>query len=291
MGASEKIILGTVQFGLDYGINNSAGKPTEKTVFNLLHEAYRGGIRYLDSAEAYGNAHERIGRYHAQHPGQEFRVITKLPHAFDEHIGHRVNTYLKELHVRRLEALMFHSFHAYQTHAHDLDLLEELKQTGKINQVGVSVYTNAEMETVINDERVDLIQLPFNLLDNGRQRGTLLQEAKQKGKTVHVRSVFLQGLFFKQPDDPHPVVQALKNELMHIRRLAHEHHVSLQSLALNYALSQKTVDHVLIGVDSEEHLRQNLAIVHETLDSQIIQQINAIHVADTDLLNPSLWNR
>lgn len=291
MGTTEKIILGTAQFGLDYGVNNAAGQPGEETVFDILNEAHRGGVRLLDTAEAYGNAHERIGRYHAQYPDRTFRVITKLPHEVDGQIGHRVNTYLQQLQVQNLEALMFHSFHAYQTHAHDLTALEDLKQKGKIRQVGVSVYTNAEMETVLNDGRVDLIQLPFNLLDNTRQRGELLRKAKQNGKTVHVRSVFLQGLFFKQPDDPHPVAQALKNELAHIRELARKHALSLQSLALNYALSQSGVDHVLIGVDSKEQLLANLAIAHEQPDPEIIREIDAIQIADTDLLNPSLWNR
>ena len=61
---SNKLILGTVQFGLKYGINNTIGKPKKNEVLNLLKFAYNSGIRVLDTAEAYGNAHQLIGNYH-----------------------------------------------------------------------------------------------------------------------------------------------------------------------------------------------------------------------------------
>ena len=46
-----KIILGTVQFGLEYGINNINGKPDKETVFEILSSAYDNGIKYFDYKE------------------------------------------------------------------------------------------------------------------------------------------------------------------------------------------------------------------------------------------------
>ena len=63
-----KLILGTVQFGLEYGINNLKGKPDKKTVFEILSYANNKGIKYLDTAELYGDAHNLIGEFHKSNP-------------------------------------------------------------------------------------------------------------------------------------------------------------------------------------------------------------------------------
>src|SRR5687768_14232655 len=76
MNSLDKIILGTVQLGLDYGINNSTGKPDSKEAFKILELAYKNGICTLDTANAYGNAEEIIGDYHKTNP--KFKVNTKF---------------------------------------------------------------------------------------------------------------------------------------------------------------------------------------------------------------------
>ena len=71
---NSKLILGTVQFGLNYGINNTIGKMSEDKVFELLETAYDLGIRTLDTAEAYGNAHSVISNFHKQSK-KRFNII------------------------------------------------------------------------------------------------------------------------------------------------------------------------------------------------------------------------
>jgi len=103
---------------------------------------------------------------------------------------------LSELHVDVLDILMFHSFTTYYQNATVIDEMMMLKLNGKIKFLGVSIYTNDELLKVIEDDRIDVIQLPFNLFDNFNKRGSLLKLAKEKGKIIHSRSAFLQGLFF-----------------------------------------------------------------------------------------------
>ena len=120
---NSKIILGTVQMGLPYGINNTKGKGSLDDSLEILGHAFDNGIRILDSAEAYGNAHEIIGIFHNKYPDKIFKIITKLPNKNNDDISVKVEVYLKELNVNQLEALMFHSYDSYQNNIENFNIL------------------------------------------------------------------------------------------------------------------------------------------------------------------------
>jgi aryl-alcohol dehydrogenase-like predicted oxidoreductase len=287
---SSKLILGTVQMGLAYGINNTIGKVSLTESHAILEYAFDHGIQILDSAEAYGNAHDVIASFHKKYPKKVFEVITKLPHQFDADINDKVNTYLKDLKVNQLYALLFHSFLSYKENSNNFKVLTDLKASGKIKYIGVSVYTNEEIEAVIFNDDVDIIQLPFNLFDNSNLRGEILEKAKAKGKTIHTRSALLQGLFFKAIDSNNQTVQNLKHEMSLLSTITKKTNVSLAQLALNYCLQQTNIDNVLIGVDSKQQLKDNLKALNVRINGSIIDEINTIKVSNINLLNPSLWN-
>jgi aryl-alcohol dehydrogenase-like predicted oxidoreductase len=286
----QKIILGTVQFGLEYGINNVSGQVPENEVFQILSHAYHSSIDTLDTAEGYGNAHEVIGNYHRNNPDKKFKVITKITEfGNSDLIAEKVKKILDELFVEQLEALMFHSFPQYKNSPELVDRLTELKHKKNCKALGVSVYNNEQLEEVIDDDAIDLIQLPFNLLDNLSRRGFLLEKAKQKGKIIHTRSAFLQGLFFKDPSSDNPIAIQLKKQLEEIRLIAGAGNMPVASLALNYCLQQPLIDRVLIGVDSLEQLKANIAAASGKLNQGILSEVDRIQVPGEDLLNPSLW--
>lgn len=288
--SSKKLLLGTVQMGLPYGVNNRSGRVPYAEAEKILKTAHSSGIHILDSAEAYGNAHSVIGRFHKENPGIQFGVITKLAEAESpEHILLKVHEFLKELRVDSLYALMFHSFKEYNEFRDSGTVFNELKEAGFIKRFGVSAYTNNEVEMLIEDPLVDLIQLPFNLLDNEYQRGYLLRKAAKQGKLIHTRSAFLQGLFFMEHGSSHPVARALKEPLDQIRRIAVREKLSLPSLALGYCLSKPYIDRVLIGVDSEKQLKENVKAFSVEIGDDLVAEIDNIHVTNKDLLNPSLW--
>jgi aryl-alcohol dehydrogenase-like predicted oxidoreductase len=284
-----KFILGTVQMGLDYGINNANGKVSLEDSLDILEYAFDNGIKILDSAEAYGNAHEIIGAFHKSQPTKSFEVITKLPHHFDSEIKERVAKYLNELHVTQLHALLFHSFDSYKKNIKNFEALLELKAQKKIKHIGVSVYTNEEIEAVILNDNVDIIQIPFNLLDNAALRGEILEKAKSKGKIIHTRSAFLQGLFFKAINSKNNTVKQLNKELKELNQIKEQSDISMAQLALNYCLQQQTIDNVLIGVDSKAQLADNINAIYNTIIPEVIDEINSIKVKKLDLLNPSQW--
>jgi len=286
-----KLILGTVQMGLPYGINNDQGQITEEDSIVILRYAFQNGINYLDTAEAYGTAHAVIGKYHQLYPDNKFHVITKLPHHIDQNIAFKVETYLNELNVTSLHALLFHSYTSYKENIENLHLLNTSKENGKIEKLGVSVYTNDQIDDVICDENIDIIQLPYNIFDNKNQRGIYLEKIRQSGKTIHTRSCFLQGLFFSSIDSEKTIVTKLRNELMEIQNISVQHSISVQRIALNYCIQEPLIDQVLIGVDTLDQLKKNISDAQLTISNQIIDEINStIIIENENLLNPSLWN-
>lgn len=287
MNSADKLILGTAQFGLRYGVNNSLGKPDKNTVFEILSLAYDLGIRILDTAEAYGDAHSLIGEFHNVYPNKKFGVITKLPHNFSGNLSEKIDEYLSDMNIQSLKALLFHSFESYKSNRSTVDIINS-EMSNHVEYIGVSVYTNEQIEYVIEDTAIDIIQLPFNLFDNMAQRGKLIAKAKQRNKILHTRSAFLQGMFFMEQLTK--VTEPLWAELKTIRDISKELHISIGTLALCYCLQQHAIDNVLIGVDTVEQLKQNINSIKTKIDHKYITKIDSILVKNQDLINPSKWN-
>ena len=289
----DKIILGTVQFGLDYGINNSSGKPSFESITAILNTSHQNGIVMLDTAEAYGNAHEVIGNYHRQSENR-FQIITKFSSKRDDlptNIEDRIALHLDEMHVSSLYAYMFHSFGDFENYfSNHSEGLDNLKKKGIIRKIGVSVYTNEELNKLLNYPEVELVQLPFNLLDNNHQRGLLLKRARERNIEIHTRSAFLQGLFFIAPNELPGKLLPLKPYLETIRFEVSKRNITINDLALNYNLQQALIDKVLIGVDNVEQLQQNLTSMSEEIDTDLMALIDSIEVKELNLLNPVNWN-
>jgi aryl-alcohol dehydrogenase-like predicted oxidoreductase len=290
MQPTNKIILGTVQFGIPYGINNSQGMPAMQQVFDMLDFAADNGISMLDTAEAYGEAEAMIAAYHRQ-TDKRFGIISKFKGGLHADLEAYTRQKTGLLGVERLYSYMFHSYRDYENNAALVKELKDLKEKGLIEKTGISIYTNEELAAVTGDEAIELIQLPFNLLDNNSQRGALLVKAKDAGKEIHVRSVFLQGLFFKDVASFRGKLSPLAPYVEKLQRLAAVHEAPLNQLALNYALAQPYIDKVLIGVDSIEQLRENVHAIWPATPAyrHLFGQVNEIHVEETTLLNPANW--
>jgi aryl-alcohol dehydrogenase-like predicted oxidoreductase len=288
---NSKLILGTVQFGLNYGINNIVGKPSKKNIKSILDSAYNNGIQLLDTAEAYGDSQNKIGEYH-NNSTNKFNVITKFSsnaEGFSLNIIERVHNNLKILDVDKLYCYMFHSFDDFENHFENYRKeLRLLKKNGIIDNIGVSVYTNNELESVLKFDEISLVQLPFNLLDNDNKRGDILKKAKVKGIEIHTRSVFLQGLFFKKISELGDKIKPLEPYLRLLNDLCDKDY-KINDLALNYVCNRKNIDRVLIGVDNVFQLKANIVSEKRNIQKEIFKKIEAIDVKEIELLNPSNW--
>ena len=286
-----KIILGTVQMGLEYGINNKNGKTHFKESQKILKKAYISGINTLDTAEVYGDAHSVIGRFHEKNPSIKFKINTKIPNNTNlNQLEFKIENYLSELRVDHLETIMFHSFDSYVKNEEILTKLISLKNSGIIKNIGVSVYKNMEIENLLIDDSISVVQLPFNLLDNLNLKEGLFKKLREKNKFIHTRSAFLQGLFFKELNDKNKIVQQLKAELGWLKKLLLEYNCSIEQLAISYCFMNKEIDNVILGVDSVYQLSINLLAAKFNITKEILEKIHDIRIKDINLLNPSLWN-
>ena len=286
----KKIILGTVQFGVDYGINNNDGKPNYSKIQSMLDFAFSNNIIYLDSAEAYGNSHEIIGKYH-MNSQNKFQITTKfcanrpdLP----KNISERVHLNLKILNISNLYCYMFHSYNDYIKYYSVFNSeLKELKNQGKVLKIGVSLHSNKDIHDVLKNRDIDLIQFHYNLLDNRSQRKEVILEAKKNGVEIQTRSTFLQGLFFKDVKTINNPLSNLIKYLQELKKLVNS--CDLQGLALNYAISNSDIDNILIGVDNIDQLKKNLTCIDENQYKDIYDKVDSINVTEENLLNPSNW--
>ena len=285
----EKLILGTVQMGLEYGINNKEGQIRPENTFEILRTAHAAGVDTLDTAEVYGNAHQLIGAFHRQNSNMSFKINTKLPAtSTTNQYEEKINRYLDELGVNQIETLMFHSYSGFRANMVWLPFLEKMKSKKLFKYLGVSLYENSELAEIIHESSVDVVQLPFNVLDNLNQKGYLMEKACTHQKMIHTRTAFLQGLFFVNRTSQ-GIGYELTNELGTIDSIASQYGISVESLALGYCLSQPIIDKVLIGVDSVEQLEKNIRASEHPIPEAAVHQINRINVEKVDLLNPAKW--
>lgn len=278
MKKSSKLVLGTVQFGLQYGIN-SAGRPSIEQVSEILNDAKVRGIDVLDTSSAYGDAEKVLGVVKA---ADNFKIVSKYPKG-EKSVEETFNNSLNILGTGHLYGYLLHHFEVYKENKQIWNDFVRLQKEGKVDRIGFSLYEPWELDTILNDGiPFSLIQVPYNIFD--RQFEPYFKQLKAMGVEIHVRSTFLQGLFFKDRNTLPEKLLPLKKYLVQLDEYASGKGISVGELALNYNIQNPYIDGVLIGVDNKEQLIQNFASVKDV-------EINLdIKVDDTELLKPVNWN-
>lgn len=286
MTSTEKIVLGTVQFGLNYGINNQTGQVTPEEVNSILSLAIRSGIRALDTSSAYGQSETAIGNS-LRGSILNFKIITKYPKG-EQSVQQSLKTSLSRLGKKDVYGYLIHHFDFYQAHPEIWDDFVELKNQGLVSKIGFSIYsTDQLLELLDRGVSFDLIQFPYNLFD--RQFEPYLDTLKQSGVEIHTRSVFLQGLFFKELSSLNGKLTLLRPYLEKLHLYCKQKNRSIEQLALNYVATIQAIDGILIGVDSCDQLQKNINAVSAGIDNTDIDFINSLTITETDLLNPVNW--
>lgn len=274
-----KLVLGTVQFGLQYGIN-SAGRPSEEAVKSILAEASKGGITTLDTSSAYGDSEEILGECIT--PEAEFKIVSKYPKG-EIPVSEMFKGSLSRLKVKSLYGYLLHHFEVYKNKPKVWDEFIALKESGKVQKIGFSLYSPEELQFILDlKSPFDIIQVPFNIFD--KKFLPLMKVVHEKGVEIHVRSTFLQGLFFKDRETLPEKLKPMKKYLLQLDDFSRQSGLSISEIALNHNLQNPFIDGVLIGVDNVSQLKINLASVKDTpIDVNI-------EVKEKELLNPVNWN-
>lgn len=285
-----KLGLGTVQFGLPYGIANTRGQVAPDEVRTILRAAHARGVRVLDTAIAYGTSEAALGAALREEPERTFRVVSKIPKgARARDIPELVRASLARLSIARAHGYLLHDVDTYREEPETLTALRKLQQQGLIDRVGFSVYTPSEVESLLHDGvRFDIVQLPYNVFD--RRFEPLLARIKRQGVEVHARSVFLQGLFFLDPATLPLFFAPVRDALLTLRALAASASLPLAALPLSFALSQPLIDVVVVGVDGLADLCEDLDMA-DRLDAvlPLLPRLAGLEQHSEDILLPSRW--
>jgi aryl-alcohol dehydrogenase-like predicted oxidoreductase len=284
----EKICLGTAQFGLDYGINNTRGKIPKNEVFKILEYALQNGIEFIDTAYAYGDSEKVLGDFIKNNPnGKKFKIISKIPNV--ENIDKVIEETFTNLRVDKLYGYLVHNFNSFLENTKIFDTLLRLKHTGKVKKIGFSLYYPEEYYKIKNLE-IDILQIPYSIFD--QRFCKIFEELKEKKIEIHARSVFLQGLVFKKPEELEGRFSKLKDKLLYINYLSKELDIPLNAIFLNFVLMNENVDKVVIGIDSLEDLKENIYSVKFHNDViKVCSKIVNFEETDEKIIIPIKWSK
>ena len=279
-----KIALGTVQWGLDYGISNTNGIPSAAELDAIVRLAVQNRIDLFDTASQYGNAEQRVGNYTTKNSS----VVSKFSSINHSSLENEIQGSLERLNVEQLYGYLFHSPKDLINAPLLWDQMQHLKVAGKVKKIGYSLYTPEELELFLNNNWIpDIVQLPYSLLD--RKFEPYFEQLKSLGTEIHIRSVFLQGLYFKSMETLSPKFNDLKSTLKEVAEIATEFGLTVVELALNFVLKNEYVDYAVIGVEQANQLKEIINASKIDFSKSIHERVNALTVENPTLLNPTNW--
>lgn len=284
---TQRLALGTAQFGLAYGLNNAAGQPSATAVAEVLAAAQAAGITLLDTAAAYGNSEARLGELVGKNPA--FELITKLPAGPPPQVTQHLAESLGRLRREQLYGVLFHAFKPLQEEPAAWQALQAARAAGQVARIGVSLYHPHEAEWLLAEGwDIDLVQVPYNVLD--QRFAAVLPRLAAHGVEVHVRSAFLQGLLLREPATLPNFFRPLAPKLTQLRQLTAEAGVPLPALLLLFAAYAPGVARAVIGVDTVANLHENLAAAQHVVAAEMLRPALAAlaEITDTFIL-PYAW--
>ena len=285
-----KLALGTVQFGLDYGINNHRGKISLAEVFDILTAASAAGIDTLDTARAYGESESVLGRYFFQN-GCNFKLVSKFDGVDPEAVAEVVTRSLFDIGSNYFYGYLIHDFESYRRSPGIWDRLKDLKAAGKIKKIGFSLYRQEELDYLEAKQlKIDILQVPYSVLDQRFERH--FERLHKAGIEIHTRSVFLQGLLFKAPEDLGGHFYKIRDKIKRLHEFAKAHGVSIAALCLNYSLLNGSVDKVIVGVDCLQHLQELLGVqASMSFVKGWREELSVLSEVDENIILPCNWRQ
>lgn len=277
-----RLALGTVQFGLDYGVNNRAGEVPDDELDTILTLARKLGVDTLDTAQAYGKAEARLGSRHTA----DFQLVGKLAPGIQATEGATsVAGSLQRLARPRLDGLLLHR--SQDASPALFEQLAELQRQGLVSKLGVSLYSPEELALwLAQGYPLELVQLPANLLDQRFLRSGWLDRLQALGCEIHVRSLFLQGLLLMQPAMRPDYFQAFARPLT---RLDDWHpHLSPLHKALSLIPALPQVSRFVVGV-CHAHELAAIASTYAHLHPGHDDELAALACDAPGLINPAMW--
>lgn len=284
-----KLALGTVQFGLPYGIANQAGQISINEVASILAHARKSGIEAIDTAIDYGESEQRLGEIGVK----SWQVVSKLSAVpencenVEDWVRESVLGSLERLRINKLHGLLVHQTQQLLSpHGNAIyQALSTLKDQGKIEKIGVSIYIPEELDALWPRFQFDIVQAPFNILDRRLATSGWLARLHRAGTEVHVRSVFLQGLLLMEAGERPEYFDRWQTLWTGWYQWLNSSGLTPLQACIGYVLQLQEIDRVIVGIDSLKHLV-------EIINAAEVDGVSApelLSTEDIDLLNPLNW--
>jgi len=293
-----KYSLGTVQFGTNYGIEGNC-KPRYESAEEMLSFAIDKGINCFDTASAYGDSEDVLGRFlNGRNDLNLLKIVSKLhPYAFDDQPKEQwpdialenAKDSLTRLHIQSFEAYLFHKSQSI----FDIDAVNaliEVKNSGLAKRIGVSIYTPEEAIKALDYKEVGAIQVPYNVFDQRLDRFHFFERAKDQNVIIFARSSLLQGLATMAPEHLPERVCFAKNYVVNYRKICTKYSIGVVEAAIGYVSSNPNIDYIVFGVDNIEQMQDYISFRGRKLPDDMIRDLKeAFAEVDEKLVNPSLW--
>ena len=297
------IILGTAQLASPYGIANSNCNVNKESAFSLLESALDNKINTLDTSPTYGKSEEIIGEFLKINNQPEVIICSKLPSIIKRYGKNITKDTLKKIVLQsiekslcslqrdKIEYYLIHDEQDFITFGSELiSAMEECIEEGKIDTIGISVYSPKIATIAIHENKIELIQLPLNIFDH-RFVGHI-NEASIQNTQVVCRSVYLQGLFFLSLDMCKKKIPLAHASFKKLLQITHNYDLSITEIAFGYVRSTDGINSIVIGMENTQQLIENVALLDtQKLPIELINEINNIfRDIPIEVLDPSRWN-
>mgnify|MGYP002411375467 FL=1 len=279
-----KLVLGTVQLGIPYGIANKGGLPDMDARFEIIQEAIDGGVNTLDTAAAYGESEKIIGFFNRGRVCADIpQVVTKVsgiqPEMSDkevfDYVINSVNRSCELLYIDTVPIVLLHSYNEWKNGGKAaVRALQHLKDTGKILNAGISIYGSDDVESVLDQPVFEAIQVPMSIFDQRLINSGALERLQERQIIVFVRSVYLQGLMFLNPNELTGNLVKAKSYIQKLLFICEREGRSVAELALAFIRDQKGVTGLVLGCETKNQIRQNIELFDSPpLSNSLIDEI------------------
>jgi aryl-alcohol dehydrogenase-like predicted oxidoreductase len=294
----KRLILGTAQLGMPYGIANKTGRPDEKTALKIIEAAWNAGVNSFDTAQGYGDSESVLGRAFSDlNISNDVHVISKFSHQID-HLNERV---MKEELEKSLEKLNIPFFWGMMLHSEDLlakwseglgEIFQKFVQSQKIRKVGFSVYSPEKALEALEQDGIDFIQIPGNVLDRRFEKAGVFELAEIKNKQIHIRSIFLQGLLLMDIEEIPGKMKYVIPVIEKLLKLSRQFGMTRKEVAMGYIKNAFPDSHVLFGVDSVDHVKGNIESWSKRYPDDLILQVKTLFDdVPENIINCNMWKQ
>lgn len=293
------LTLGTVQLGIPYGINNTTGMPDYNASKRILDTAVSLGITSYDTAKGYGVSEQVLGKYFREN-GSNKTLITKISFSGEPHseiknkVRRDILDSIEKLGVEKIPVVLLHNEYHVDEYGDTLsEALKLVKEEGLVSEFGISFSDKTHLLEYTADPIYSAIQLPLNLFDSEEIRNGSVKKLADKGVSIYVRSLYLQGLFFRDPDNLPEKLASAAPILKELRAVAEREGLSMAELALSYLKDLDGITSLVVGCETPEQLIDTAKSMEcKPLSASAVARIEELaSTVEPVIIRPWEWNK